>query len=65
MWILRDHLFSAESAGGWTQHQADVPDVNADVIGAGASVYKDLAHATSYRLAYGGRVPSNALYFSI
>lgn len=42
-----------------------MPDVSADVIGAGASVHKDLASATSHRLAYGGRTPSNALYLSI
>lgn len=41
-------LVSRDSAGGGTPHWADVPDAIADVIGAGASVYKELACATSY-----------------
>lgn len=42
-----------------------MPDANADVIGAGASVYRESTHATCYRSGYGGRTLSNALYLSI
>jgi len=36
-------LGSRAGSGGWTQHWVEVLDADAHVIGAGVSVYKELA----------------------
>lgn len=58
-------LVNRVGTGGWTQWQAEAPDVDPHVIGAGASIYKELACAISLqtpcRAAYDSRTLPNAL----
>lgn len=50
-------LVISAGSGEWTQYQAEASDVGPHMIGAGASIYKELACATSLqtprRTAYG------------